>query len=208
MSCVEECLEFRNHDGLLLRGIFHYGNGANYKKIALICLNTGLNDMVGWHRIQVKTARFLAENGYDVFRYDDTGIGDSEGVLESESIVDIFSDIETGLFVGNANAAVNLVSSKFKEHKLVYLGFCGGGLTAIHSAARNRKIQGVISIGGPVTLSSAEYLHKRDPWVVEKNVTNYKSKIFKVKAWIRLLTFRGDYKTICSSIFNFVKTQN
>ncbi len=205
MADIEECLEFRNPDGLLLRGILHYGNDENYKKIALICLNTGLNDMVGWHRIQVKTARFLAKNGYDVFRYDDTGIGDSEGVLESESIVDIFSDIETGLFVGNANAAVNLVGSKFKEHKLAYLGFCGGGLTAIHSAARNRKIQGVISIGGPVTLSSDDYLYKRDPWVVEKNVKNYKSKIFNVRAWVRLLTFRGDYKTISSSLINYVK---
>lgn len=205
MSNIEECLEFKNEDGMLLRGILHYGDAQNYQKIALVCLNTGLNDMAGWHRIQVKTARFLAENGYDVFRYDDTGIGDSEGVLESSSIVDIFSDIETGLFVGNANAAVDLIVSRFKDHKVVYLGFCGGALTAIHSAAMNSKIQGVIAIGGPVTLSSNDYLHKLDPWAVEKNVRKYKDKIFNFRAWTRLLTFRGDYMTIWSSVINYIK---
>ena len=204
---METCIETKNRNGESLRGILHSGNAEKYKKIVLICLNTGLNDMAGWHRIQVKTARFLSGQGYDVLRYDDSGIGDSDGILNEESIVEIFTKIETGMFVDNANAMVDFVAHKFNNHRIIYLGFCGGGLTGIFSAAVNKKIQGVIAIGAPVTLSSNEYFYKRDPWVVQKNIENYWLKLFNVKSWIRFLTFRGDYRTVFASLFLFFKNK-
>jgi pimeloyl-ACP methyl ester carboxylesterase len=205
MTAMETCVEIFKKNGECLRGILHQGNVEKYKKIVLICLNTGLNDMAGWHRIQVKTARFLAEKGFNVLRYDDSGIGDSDGIIDGESIVDIFSRIETGMFVENANRIVDYISEKFQDHKLIYLGFCGGGLTGIFSAATNKMIHGTISIGAPVTLSSNEYFHKRDPWVVQKNVENYWQKIFRIRSWLRFLTFRGDYRTVFTSVFMFLK---
>ena len=201
----EECVEICNPDGFILRGILHHGEATKYKKVSLICLNTGLNDMVGWHRIQVKLSRYLAANGYNLIRFDDTGIGDSDGELNEESIVNIFADIETGLFVPNADAAVGFMARKFPKEKLVFLGFCGGGLTAIHSAANNRMIAGIIDIGGPITLSSKEYLNKKDPWEVRKNVMSYRSKIFKIRSWINFFTCKGDYKTIFRSLIHFVR---
>jgi pimeloyl-ACP methyl ester carboxylesterase len=201
----EECIQFLNGDGHLLRGILHYGNTDKCKRVSIICLNTGLNDMVGWYRIQVKMSRYLAEEGYNVFRFDDHGIGDSEGNLEEESIVRIFSEIERGLFVQNANAATDLIGNKFKGDKLVYIGFCGGGLTAIHSAVRNKKIAGLVDIGGPITLSSTEYLDKVDPWEVRKNLQTYRSKVFRLAPWIRFLSGKGDYRTVFKSILYFIK---
>ena len=144
MEHKEECVEFINPDGFILRGILHHADQDHAKGVSLICLNTGLNDMVGWHRIQVKTSRYLTEYGYNVLRFDDTGIGDSDGEILKESIVEIFSDIESGLFVLNADAAVDFVNKNFPEEKIIFLGFCGGGLTAFHSAAQNQKIAGVI----------------------------------------------------------------
>jgi pimeloyl-ACP methyl ester carboxylesterase len=202
---MEVCVETVKTNGQCLRGILHQGNPDTYKNIVLICLNTGLNDMVGWHRIQVKTARFLAEQGFNVLRYDDSGIGDSDGIIDEESIVEIFTQIETGLFVENANSMTDYIADRFKGHQIIFLGFCGGGLTGIFSAASNKKISGVISIGAPVTLSSNEYFHKRDPWVVGKNIENYRSKLFNFKTWLKFLTFRGDYKTVFSSLFYFFK---
>ncbi len=202
---MESCVEKRKKSGEYLRGILHQGHPDKYKNTVLICLNTGLNDMVGWHRLQVKMARFLAAKGYTVLRYDDTGIGDSDGLIDEESIVKIFTEIETGLFVENADLMTSYVSERFKGHKIFYLGFCGGGLTGIFSAVNNKKIEGVISIGAPVTLSSKEYFFKRDPWVVEKNVQKYRSKLLDAKAWIRFFSFRGDYKTVFTSIFFFLK---
>ena len=205
MSYTEKCVEFLNQDGEIIRGILHYANQDNCKDISLICLNTGLNDMVGWHRLQVKVSRFFADCGYNVLRFDDAGIGDSEGEILEESIVEIFSDIETGLFVQNADAAIDFITDKFPNEKIVFLGFCGGGLTAIYSAVKNKKIAGIVDIGGPVTLSSNEYLYKKDPWEVQKNVKKYRSKFLKIKPWIRFLTFRGEYKTIVNSIIHFLK---
>ncbi len=201
----EECIEFYNPDGLLLRGVIHNAAPETAKGLSLICLNTGLNDMVGWHRIQLKVARLLAGKGYNVLRYDDSGIGDSEGELKHSSIVHIFSEIETGLFVQNADAAVKFMWDRFSNNRLVYLGFCGGGLTAFHSAAKNKQVDGVICIGGPITLSSDDYLHKRDPWIVQQNVAKYKSKLFSLQSWINFLTFRGEYRVVFSSLFHYLR---
>ena len=91
---IEECIEFKNSEELVLRGILHNPNKHNINNITLICLNTGLNDMIGWHRIQIKVSRFLSEKGYRGLRFDDSGIGDSDGDILTESIVEVFSDIE------------------------------------------------------------------------------------------------------------------
>jgi len=201
----EECIQFRNSDSVILRGILHHAADDKYRGISLIALNTGLNDKVGWHRIQVKLSRHLAGLGYNVLRFDDFGIGDSDGELDEESIVKVFAAIETGLFVPDANAAVDFMISRFPQDKAVYIGFCGGALTAIHSAARNRKIAGIIYFGGPVTISSTEYLHKEDPWKVRKNVEKYKSKFFSIQPWVNLLSGHGEYSTIIRSLMNYLK---
>jgi pimeloyl-ACP methyl ester carboxylesterase len=205
MDSNESCVAFSNSEGLTLRGVLHSNGLTKELNTSIICLNTGLNDMVGWHRIQVKTARKLSADGYSVLRYDDTGIGDSDGDIDKESIVEIFSDIETGMFVQNAIAAVNFMTKTFPKNKIVLLGFCGGGLTAMHCAANSEKIDGVIDIGGPVTLSSNEYLQKKDPWEVHKNIEKYRSKVFRLRPWINFLTFRGEYGVVFKSIKNFIR---
>ena len=198
-------MEFKNEKDNILRGILHQGALVCYKNISLIFLNTGLNDMVGWHRIQVKLARFFSEKGYNVLRYDDSGIGDSDGEILKESIVEIFSEIERGLFVENATAAFDFISSKFKNDKILYIGFCGGGLTAVHSAALNHKISGIVDIGGPVTLSSKEYLQKIDPWEVKRNIDKYRTKFFNFGSWIRFMTGKGEYAVVFRSLIHFSK---
>jgi pimeloyl-ACP methyl ester carboxylesterase len=200
----EECIAFTNSNDLTLRGILHRGRDSAYRRTSLILLNTGLNDMAGWHRIQVKMARHLAQHGYNVLRFDDTGIGDSDGEITEESIVSIFASIETGLFVPNADAAVDYMSKRFQKERLVYVGPCGGALTAIHSAATNRNVAGVIYIGGPATLSSQEYLKKVDPWEVRQNVDKYRSKMLDLNAWLRFVTGRGEYATVFRSIVYFL----
>ncbi len=202
---IEECIEFNNSDGVSLRGILHYANEETKKEIVVICLNTGLNDMVGWHRLQVKVSRFLSDNGYHVLRFDDSGIGDSDGDILEESIVEVFSDIESGLFVDNAICSVDYIRTQFKKEKIIYLGFCGGGLTAIHAASIDERIDGLVDIGGPITLSSNDYLQKVDPWEVKKNIDNYKSKLFKLQPWIKFFSNKGDYKTVFKSLFYYLK---
>jgi len=199
----EECVHFNNGKGLLLRGILHHADPELHKNITLICLNTGLNDMVGWHRLQVKMARFFAGLGFAVLRYDDEGIGDSEGEILDTSIVKIFSDIETGMFVNNADCAVAFTRTLFPRNKIVYLGFCGGGLTAIHSASVNQHVDGVINIGGPVTLASKDYLNKTDPWEVQRKMNRYRNKIMDKNVWRKLITLDIDFENFFRSFWHF-----
>ena len=71
----ELCVEFKNEKGNTLRGILHPGSTDKYQKVSLVFLNTGLNDMVGWHRLQLKVARHFALQGYNVMRFDNFGMG-------------------------------------------------------------------------------------------------------------------------------------
>jgi pimeloyl-ACP methyl ester carboxylesterase len=201
----EECVEFENQDSHLLRGILHHGNQAEYKKKSLICLNTGLNDMVGWHRLQIKIARFLAGKGYNILRFDDSGIGDSEGELEEGIVVDLFAQVETGLWAYDAVAAVDFMQANYIDHDFVLLGFCGGALTAIHAAANDDRIMGIINIGAPVTVSTTEYLGKKDPWTVKQNVKSYKQKILKWKSVKNFITGKSDYSDVFRSTVHFVR---
>jgi len=200
MNPLEECVEFKNPEGFLLRGILHYGNDSSYKKTTIICLNTGLNDMVGWHRLQVKVARFLAEKGYNVLRFDDFGIGNSEGELDEGIVVELFAQVETGLWISDALSAVDFIQNKFENEDIVFLGYCGGALTAIHAAANDKRVKSVINIAAPVTLSTNEYLQKKDPWTVKKNIESYKKKLFKPSSLLNFITGKSDYSEVFRSI--------
>jgi pimeloyl-ACP methyl ester carboxylesterase len=201
----EECIEFRNPTGEVLRGILHTGAKEGARSASIICLNTGLNDMVGWHRLQVKVARFLAGNGYNVLRFDNAGIGDSEGEIGESSIVRIFSSIETGLWKEEARASVDFMADRFGDRLYYYLGFCGGGLTGIFAAVGDARVNGVINIAAPITLSSDEYMEKTDPWTVKKQAQSYARKIFSLKSIYTFVSGKSDYSEIYRSISNFLK---
>lgn len=205
MFCKEECVEFENNDNLLLRGILHHGNKAEYKKISLICLNTGLNDMVGWHRLQIKVARFLANNGYNVLRFDNCGIGDSEGNIDECGVLELFADIESGLWITDAIASVDFMQNKFDDKGCLFLGYCGGALTSIHAAAQDKRISGVIDVAGPVTLSTTDKLNRKDPWTVKQNIKSYKRKIINLTSIKKFITGQSDYKDIYESIVHYLR---
>ncbi len=205
MFCKEECVEFKNQDGYLLRGILHHGNRSEYKTKSIICLNTGLNDMVGWHRLQIKIARFLADKGYNILRFDNFGVGDSEGELEEGIVVDLFAQVETGLWTNDAIAAIDFMQVRYSNHTFVFLGFCGGALTAIHAAVNDDRTSGIINIGAPVTVSTTEYLGKKDPWTVKQNVRSYKQKILRWKSIKNFMTGKSDYFVVFRSIAHFAR---
>jgi pimeloyl-ACP methyl ester carboxylesterase len=198
-----ECVEFKSDEQRILRGIVHNGNPEKRKHTTIICLNTGLNDMVGWHRIQVKNAHFLAEQGFDVLRFDTAGIGDSEGELDEGNVLDIFVRIEEGLWASSAICAFNFMKSKYNNPKTYYLGYCGGGLTAFHAAAKERRISGIINIAAPVTLSNIRKNNK-DHFTISNNVSTLKSKMLNIKSLTNFFTGKSSYKEIAVSVYYYL----
>jgi pimeloyl-ACP methyl ester carboxylesterase len=205
MICHEECVEFENPEGFLLRGILHHGNQQVYRNVSLISLNTGLNDMVGWHRLQVKIGRHLAKNGYNVLRFDSFGLGDSEGTIGEGSAVEIFPRIETGLWAQDALCAVNFMGNRFRNEKYIYLGFCGGALTAFHAAAREAKVSGIINVAAPIHLSSPIVANKLDAGNVKIAADIYKRKFFNPNSIKNFFIGRSDYKRVFLTLLYSLK---
>ena len=73
----EEVLQFGQRSSMV--GILHSPDGyANLELPAVLFLNAGLIHRIGPNRIYVKLARQFAQMGFFVFRFDSSGIGDSE----------------------------------------------------------------------------------------------------------------------------------
>lgn len=101
--------ESSRHDAPIV--IFHHGFGGT---------------KVESHRMFVKCARQLAEKGFDSFRFDFFGSGDSDGSL---------TDATLSQWIQNSRDAVSYVKSKGKK-KICLLGFSMGGFVAAAAAGK------------------------------------------------------------------------
>ena len=201
MTRLEECVEFRNAEGRLLRGILHRADPDAAGNITLIFLNTGLNDMVGWHRLQVKLARHLAGRGCNVLRFDNAGIGDSEGELEEGNVIDIFTRIETGLWARDAGCAVRFVSDRLKAGRTVLTGFCGGGLNAVIAAARTPDVAGVINVAAPIIVSNPKIAQEFERYHVRRRLSGYAGRLLSLRALYNFATGRSEYRRLFGTLW-------
>ncbi len=200
----ELCVEFMNEKGNTLRGILHPGSTNKYQKVSLVFLNTGLNDMVGWHRLQLKLARHFALQGYNVLRFDNFGIGDSDGEIEEGEVTGIMTQIEQGLWANDAISALEFMMDRFKNEKYLYMGFCGGALNAIHAAAREKRVHGVINVAAPLALSAKIEQEQVNPYHSQKSVESYKEKLLNTRSIINFITGKSEYKVILKSLFFYL----
>jgi len=197
---MEEIVTFNNKDNLRLVGIETIPVAPNPVRKGVILLNTGVNYRIAWHRLNVKLAKFLSEEGFFVLRFDTHGIGDSEGELKRGNIVDIFEAIQKGLFVDDTIKAIKYFKEKEKLNKIYLLGLCGGALTAMYAASKVREVEGIIHIAGPITLSSEHHLENKHPWEARNTLLQYGHKIISFNAWLRFFSGASEYKTIHTSL--------
>lgn len=107
-----------------LAAVWHSANGPG---APVVIFHHGFSGTkVEAHRIFVKCARQLTENGFDAFRFDFFGSGDSDGDL---------SDATLSIWIQNALDAAAYVTSKGKK-QIVFLGFSIGAFVAAAAAAR------------------------------------------------------------------------
>jgi uncharacterized protein len=201
----ELCVKFQNEKGNILRGILHRGTAENYKRVSLIFLNTGLNDMVGWHRLQLKVARHFASEGYNILRFDNFGIGDSDGEIEEGEVSGIMTQIEQGLWANDAVAALEFMMQNFKSEKYLFMGFCGGALNAIHAAAKEKRVHGIINVAAPIALSAKIEQEQLNPYHSKKSVESYKKKILNRRSLLNFVTGKSEYRVVLKSLYSYLK---
>ena len=91
-------------------------------------------------------ARRLAAAGWPVLRFDPRGLGDSRGEIAAQSVIDVFVQIEGGLFVPDAAAAVGFMLGETGEPACILTGLCGGAITAVYAAAGDERVAAVMPL--------------------------------------------------------------
>ncbi|MGH7495698.1 MAG: serine aminopeptidase domain-containing protein [bacterium] len=199
---MEYPIKLRNKNNRALFGVIHQPDLQPARKIGIVFLCAGLKHRVGPHRLYVKMARWLCERGYYCFRVDPEGLGDSEGEIENGRVVDLWRTIQNGRFVADARAAVDAFHERTAVDKLILTGLCGGAITALLTAAADKRVDALIFLGMPIYFDGTA---KNDTPEVSQELAKvylraYLQKIFKVEFLKRLLLLRTDYRLLFQTL--------
>lgn len=205
----EDIVSLKNDNGQTLFGILHApeDDRSGEPKIGINLINAGLKNRVAPNRLYVKIARYLALKGYYVFRMDQAGIGDSEGEIPEEDVVNIWGEIQQGRFVADTVKMNEFFMNACSLDKLILAGSCGGAITALLAAERDKRARGIVLIDVPVTFASTKTISEDYLNIIEadevyrRSLTEYYLKsIFNPRKWLRILTMQSDYKAIIKTI--------
>ena len=200
---MEKAITFENKNGEKLFGIVHIPDNENpgAQKVGINLLNPGIKYRVAPNRLNVKLARKLCEGGYYVLRFDPAGIGDSEGELpENISLLEIWSRIQTGLFVDDTLAANDFFIEKFAINRLVMMGSCGGAITSLLASKKDHRVGSLCLVDIPIFLGSAKMTFA--DIVVESGeradclFSEYLKRLKSPKYWFRFFTFKTDFRAL------------
>ncbi len=199
-------------DGNRLYGMIHFPQIEDNSEVAIILLSAGLKNRIGYGRIYVALADYLATRGYPVMRYDYHGCGDSGGRLSPtgayhEQHADINGFIQRGLFTEDTLQAIDMAKAKTGCTRFVLCGLCGGSNSSLYTALKSPEVMSTILINFPTALDSSlvrqQNQGKMDAWQLKFLYEAYLRKAFSPRSWLRLLAFKSDYKAIIQVLRTF-----
>ena len=200
MNWHEEIFEVRGADGLMRRGIISLPE-RRATDVAIVLLPAGLKDRVGPHRLYVRFARFFASHGVTVLRMDALGVGESDGEFSVAFNGAHYRRIQSGLFVGDAQLAMNELTEKYTIQKFILAGLCGGAITAqLTAAVESARVAGVLSFSHVAVLDEEGPAALRTRSEVLSNSRAYVKKISSLDAWKRVLLGESSLRSIISTI--------
>jgi pimeloyl-ACP methyl ester carboxylesterase len=135
--------------------------------LAVIVMNSGILHRMGPNRLHVKIARRLSARGLPVFRFDLSGIGDSEP--RRDGLRYALSTLE------EVRAAMDLVERECAVHRFVLMGICSGADNALRIAPLDARIVGIVPIEA-LTFATEGYAFDR-LW----------RRAFLSRTWLRLI---------------------
>lgn len=105
---------------------------------AVLLLNAGLTRHTGPFRMHVALARTLAEAGYAVLRFDQSGLGDSDAPAGGDG----------ERRHREIDAAMRLMGEQCGTRRFVLFGLCSGADDAFHVAAADPRVAGAVLLDG------------------------------------------------------------
>ena len=165
---------------------------------AVLLLNSGLVHHVGPNRVYVKIARKLAELGFVTFRFDFSGVGDSDIRRDhlpfNQSVI------------SETQEAMDYLSTVRDIHQFILMGICSGAATSFRAACCDSRIAGLVLINARGHLhgnddESRTYLRNRTLLRHYWRIILHSS--FSTKNWIKAFTGKVDYRSILKMMFGF-----
>lgn len=208
MATKVEALVFENRAGQKLFGTLHEPAEKIEEYPTIILLSPGIKMRVGPHRLYNRITEALNSLGFTVFKFDFFGLGDSEGELDRDLLIEVYNDTESGVFVDDATDAMDWLSAKTGDRTFILGGLCGGAITSIMLAGDDSRVLGVICLGLTVTMSVPPELriHHASKGELSALRGAYFRKLLDWKSWIRILTFRSDFSAITKSVGQAIKS--
>jgi pimeloyl-ACP methyl ester carboxylesterase len=151
MKKTTDARELITLDGLevVIRGTYHKRHGGitdlqanrmNQDRVGVVFLSGLDATRAAQGDAAVYWGDSLAEYGYECFRLDLPGYGDSEG----DPPEDWFGFIDSGGYASIASAKIKELAARFNLSGVVIMGQCGGAVTAIFAAAISKECKGLI----------------------------------------------------------------
>lgn len=189
---------FDNRNGLKLFGMCHQPDANKKRNIGIILLSPGVKTRVAPHRLYNKMSAQLVEMGYEVFRFDFYGLGDSEGEIEEELVADLYGSVAVGRYVNDTIDAINWMEKEQGLSRILLGGLCGGAITGMLAGQDDPRVIGLFGLGIPVSLYGSNI--DKSKYISQGQLKDlragYIKKILDPKSWLRLLTFQSDIKTL------------
>jgi pimeloyl-ACP methyl ester carboxylesterase len=201
-----ETVTFTNRQGALLFGVFQRPENPR-PDIAVIFLSPGIKNRVGPHRLYVKMADRFLRSGFPILRVDPEGLGDSEGEIDQALTADVYASIQLGRYIEDTISMMDWAERQMGVKRLILAGLCGGAITALLAAERDDRVRAILALGIPCTLDSsgvdpARYITSQQLGSIRQK---YIAKLLNPEAWLRLLSFKSDYKLLLRSLLQPLK---
>jgi len=194
-------VRFRNRAGHVLFGMLHLPEPARRRSAAILLLSPGVKMRVAPHRLYKKMAARFVALGFPVFRFDFYGLGDSGGHVDQIVLVEVYNSIHNGRYVEDTLDAMDWLEREHGFSRFVAGGLCGGAISALLAAERDRRIEALLALGIPASFEGLErhydqYLTRGQ---LESLSYQYLWKLLQPKSLLRFFTFRSSYNVIYRS---------
>ena len=197
-----QAVTFSNRTGETLFGTLHLPPESNSTRPIIVLLSPGVKMRVGPHRLYNRMTESFNKLGFSVFKFDFTGLGDSEGELNRKLLAEVYNDTETGSFVDDSLDALNWLEKEYGHQSFILAGLCGGAITGLLTAKEDKRVIGLLSLGMTVTLAMG--WGDRTKFASQGELASLRKGYFRrmlnPKSWLRLLTFQSDFSTIIRSL--------
>jgi alpha-beta hydrolase superfamily lysophospholipase len=166
---------------------------------AIVLLNAGIVHRVGPNRLSVNIARTLATMGFVVFRFDFSGIGDSE--VRGDHLPFRKSAL------CEVQEAMNYLSGARDSERFILMGLCSGARISFRTACCDPRVVGAVLIN-PMGHLHDESDEQLSAFIRNRALARHYWRIafsssFSAKNWLKAMTGKVDYRRAIRLVTGF-----